>query len=269
MLITAVETELSFTPRKASDEGSTGLYTCIGSVKSGKYSIDTFWQQVSSGCLRWLSDLWWKVLSYAWKRLFHMGWLQGLLQKDVSLSWLYFWVQVKLISAISACLHATCLSAGPAGSIPMGFTGSVSPSNTGREEELTSAQSIFRACSHWLAKHCVATLQTLRLILLMHPPSHPECFTTDECLPVSLLFGWPRQSTWKGLGFQKGLNICTQAYALSWLSEAGTRKITHRFWGKAILMGVGQSCMAARTSETKTKEEAVPQIQPRHPSNIL
>lgn len=34
------------------------------------------------------------------------------------------------------------------------------------EEELTSAQSIWRACLHWLAKHCVAPLQTSRLILL-------------------------------------------------------------------------------------------------------
>lgn len=41
---------------------------------------------------------------------------------------------------------------------------------------------------------------------------------------MSLLFGWPRRSTWKGLGFRKGLNICIQAHTLSWLFKAGAHK---------------------------------------------
>lgn len=154
MLLTAVEMEMSFTPEQASAEWPTGLYTCIRTVKAGKYSIDSFWQQVSAGSLPWVSAQWWTELSCTWRRLFHKGWLQGLLQEDVSLSWLCCWALEKLISAISAYLHVPCLSAG---SVQVGFTRSGLPSNAGREEELTSALSVCRACLNWVAKHCVAS----------------------------------------------------------------------------------------------------------------
>lgn len=94
------------------------------------------------------------------------------------------------------------------------------------------------------------------MLILSHPHSHPECFKSDWCLPVSFLFWMTDSKHLKRAGFsERAEHLCLGSHFIlvvwSWkaCSDPSLLKKSHT-------EGVDQSCIIACTSETEKEEKS-------------